>query len=85
MDVVYADNAGAIICPPLRGRSQVTVQKCSRHFCHMTRVVTATHHQILSKKNARIKRASFLNKSLAMSYFHMGKPHTIIGAERFHF
>lgn len=20
-----------------------------------------------------------------MSYFHMGKPHTIIGAERFHF
>jgi hypothetical protein len=27
----------------------------------------------------------FLNKSLAMTYFHMGKPHTIIGAERFHF
>ncbi len=27
----------------------------------------------------------FLNKSLALTYFHMGKPHTIIGAERFHF
>jgi hypothetical protein len=24
-------------------------------------------------------------KSLAMPYFHMGKPHTIIGAEQFHF
>jgi hypothetical protein len=27
----------------------------------------------------------FLNKSLAMTYFRMGKPQTIIGAERFHF
>jgi hypothetical protein len=24
-------------------------------------------------------------KILAMTYFRMGKPHTIIGAERFHF
>ena len=24
-------------------------------------------------------------KCLAVSYFHMGKPHTIIGAERFHY
>ncbi len=26
-----------------------------------------------------------LNKNLAVSYFHMGKPHTIIGAKQFHF
>ena len=25
------------------------------------------------------------NKCLAVTYFHMGRPHTIIGAERFHF
>ena len=24
-------------------------------------------------------------KSLAVTYFHMGKPHTIIGAEQFHY
>ena len=24
-------------------------------------------------------------KSLAVTYFHMGKPHTIIGAKQFHF
>ena len=24
-------------------------------------------------------------RSLAMTYFHMGKPHTIIGAEQFHY
>ena len=26
-----------------------------------------------------------LKRSLAMSYSHMGRPHTTIGAERFHF
>ena len=26
-----------------------------------------------------------LNKSLAVSYFHVEEPHTIIGAEQFHF
>ena len=25
------------------------------------------------------------NKRLAVTYFHMGKPHTIIGAKVFHF
>ena len=29
--------------------------------------------------------AGVLNKSLAVTYFHMGKPHTIIGAKQFHF
>ena len=28
---------------------------------------------------------AFRNKCPAVSYFHMGKPHTIIGAKRFHF
>ena len=27
----------------------------------------------------------FTVKSLAVTYFHMGRPHTIIGAEQFHF
>ena len=31
------------------------------------------------------KRWSFGNKILAMTYFHMGRPHTIIGARLFHF
>jgi hypothetical protein len=29
--------------------------------------------------------AGVCNKSLAVTYFHMGKPHTIIGAKQFHF
>ena len=29
--------------------------------------------------------AAFLIKILAVSYSHMGRPHTTIGAERFHF
>ena len=29
--------------------------------------------------------AAFSNKILAVSYSHMGRPHTTIGAERFHF
>ena len=30
-------------------------------------------------------RWGFLSKCLAVTYFRMGKPQTIIGAERFHF
>ena len=32
-----------------------------------------------------VNHRGFAVKSLAVSYFRMGKPHTIIGAERFHF
>jgi hypothetical protein len=42
----------------------------------------------LSKNHSEKKSPSkmgFLNKSLAMSYFHMATCHTIIGAKRFHF
>ncbi len=28
---------------------------------------------------------AFAMNCLAMTYFHMGRPHTIIGAQRFHF
>ena len=39
-----------------------------------------------SQKKSPVVRLSFLhNKSLAMTYFRMGKPQTIIGAEHFHF
>ncbi len=37
------------------------------------------------KKTAPFRERLSLNKSLAMSYSHMGRPHTTIGAERFHF
>jgi hypothetical protein len=38
-----------------------------------------------TKKAAPKTGAAFLNKILAVSYSHMGRPHTTIGAERFHF
>jgi hypothetical protein len=40
----------------------------------------------LEQKKARLLLDGlFLNKSLAMTYFHMATCHTIIGAKRFHF
>jgi hypothetical protein len=36
-------------------------------------------------KKAAKSRFSVLNKTLAMTYFHMRRPHTIIGACLFHF
>ncbi len=39
----------------------------------------------MHKKAAPLRERLSLNKSLAMSYSHMGRPHTTIGAERFHF
>ena len=40
----------------------------------------------LPKEKAATQRAAaFSNKILAVSYSHMGRPHTTIGAERFHF
>ena len=42
--------------------------------------------QALQMKKAPIlSNQGFLNKILAVSYSHMGRPHTTIGAERFHF
>ena len=38
-----------------------------------------------NKKAATLRVAAFRNKILAVSYSHMGRPHTTIGAERFHF
>ncbi len=32
----------------------------------------------------KCRRGSFVWR-LTMTYFHMGRPHTIIGAERFHY
>ena len=37
------------------------------------------------KKNPPASPAGFRNKSLAVPYFRVGSPHTIIGAEQFHF
>ena len=41
----------------------------------------ARHH----KKPRHREIPGFTIKNLAVTYFHMGKPHTIIGAEQFHF
>ena len=38
-----------------------------------------------TKKDRPTKGRSSYNKSLTMSYSHMGNPHTTIGAEPFHF
>ena len=39
-----------------------------------------------TKKNPDAFASRFFGiKSLAVTYFHMGKPHTIIGAKQFHF
>ncbi len=37
------------------------------------------------KKTPSRRARGIKHKTPAVSYFHMGKPHTIIGAERFHF
>src|SRR5690606_23050551 len=37
------------------------------------------------EKPRQLALSGFRNKSLAMSYSPMGKPHTTIGAEQFHF
>ena len=40
----------------------------------------------ISKQKKRVPEAPFFGiKNLALSYFHIGKPHTIIGAKQFHF
>jgi hypothetical protein len=44
----------------------------------------AVDDQILNKKNPA-DWLGFLFKSLAMTYSHMGKPHTTIGDASFHF
>ncbi len=43
--------------------------------------------QETAKKKPRLRRSNrgFWNKCLAVTYFHMGKPHTIIGDVLFHF
>src|SRR3990167_7460679 len=42
-------------------------------------------HRTDQKKNPPANAGGFWIKSLAVSYFHVGRPHTIIGAEQFHF
>ena len=39
----------------------------------------------LNLKQKKAAKSRFQNKTLAMTYFHMGRPHTIIGARMFHF
>jgi hypothetical protein len=46
------------------------------------KIIHAGHR---NKKPLRPITAGVLIKSLAVTYFHMGKPHTIIGAKQFHF
>ncbi len=46
------------------------------------RAVTSS---VRNKKSRYLAVTAFRIKSLAVSYSHMGRPHTTIGAERFHF
>ena len=41
--------------------------------------------KVAHKKTPAFGWAGVWNKNLAVTYFHMGKPHTIIGAKAFHF
>ena len=40
---------------------------------------------LAQKKAAPLSGAAFHKQILTVSYSHMGRPHTTIGAERFHF
>ena len=48
----------------------------------LTTLKTLGFHLI---KNPCLRKAGVRDRCLAVSYFRMGRPHTIIGAERFHF
>ncbi len=43
------------------------------------------HRTKHEQKNPATRAGYYFVKALAVSYFHMGRPHTIIGAEQFHF
>ncbi len=47
----------------------------------------AGHHQIIIpiKKAQHVSAGLFKNNNLVMTYSHMGKPHTTIGDDTFHF
>ena len=45
----------------------------------------ASYGRARKKPPMPVLHRGFMNNCLAVSYFHMGKPHTIIGAERLHF
>ncbi len=47
--------------------------------------VKVGHCQAFNFKTPYLKVRGFEVKCLAMTYFHMGRPHTIIGAIPFHF
>ena len=61
-------------------RAQVTLEQ----QCESKDLSKQSHCQA-NKKSPWWKSSGALNKSLAVTYFHMGRPHTIIGAKRFHF
>ncbi len=60
------------------------VHGCTGAAFHPYRTQPCNYLQA-KKKPLTLIASRALNKSLAVSYFHMGKPHTIIGAKAFHF
>ena len=62
--------------PDGRGGNAGNVQR----VCSVTEAVRAKQ-----RKTPSAFADGVLNKSLAVSYFHVEEPHTIIGAEQFHF
>jgi hypothetical protein len=63
--------------PELRNKSTVSG--------HRRRFVMLAIRTTRDKKTPASSIPGFTIKSLAVTYFHMGRPHTIIGAEQFHF
>lgn len=61
----------------------LTVCRRAGTMCRRTGLTPTTTAQ--TKKPPTRNASGASNKNLAVSYFHMGKPHTIIGAERFHY
>ncbi|WP_233419379.1 hypothetical protein, partial [Legionella adelaidensis] len=53
--------------------------------CIKGRFVEQTCFFQICRQKKKATTVAFKEKALAMTYFHMGKPHTIIGARMFHF
>ena len=80
--------------PPNEGNFLLLPNKCQSKYCSSKHLVfvngagTRNRTQdllITSQLLYQLSYASKKKKSLAITYFHMGKPHTIIGAHSFHF
>ena len=69
----------------LRESAGTMIETTSLCELRRNKTVGDRYDKFEAKKNPKRFLLGFGIKRLAASYFHMGKPHTIIGAEQFHF